>query len=112
MLTFFRASFKTWSSGSLCCVCVTIRAASGALRIFEVLYLKFASSTISGIPSPPKRVGKLNIDLSSSEMSYPKIVGSNLLVIRSSMGCNNFAIPGIVRMKYVNLCLYPFTYAL
>ena len=73
----------------------------------EVEYSWEAFSVNFGIPSPPARIGSENRSRSTEDILDPNSAGKKLSLITLFDGVKCSSMPGIVLMKYVNLCCYP-----
>ena len=72
------------------------------------MYSLSAVSENIGIPSPPNFGGKESSFLSKSEQLIPPVIaGMNSVLTTSSSCLSSLPMFGIVRIKYVGLCLRP-----
>lgn len=104
--------FKSSSFGNLSILCWTIKSANGVLSSLKEAYSCASSSLTFPIPIPRRRVGRAKMSCRSGDNWHPKIVGSSLSYMHPTTGLDRWSIFGIVLIKWVNLCLYPFTKAL
>ena len=106
LLWFFTSLESLFNSASVCDLSISslprIEFIKGSVTFLELLYSWWATSSNISIPSPPSRVGRANILLSTLFIAcHPVIAGIRSCLKTSSIGCSRCPMVTVYNCHYL-----------